>query len=584
MLQLGDVVLKNDSYYIKKMLSGVDELFFDISIWDEHYPLITEEASILETVRGQTYLVKAIDGGGSTAQIRCLLDLDDFYATLTVPYTNGSATLSGTIAAPSGWTFHDYSGSSILRTIELPSATPMDIINQCRDTYSVIFRFDNKLKTISAYDPEAGEYAGAFVTRDLNLKEINYKGVSTDLTTALYCEGKDGLTFADINGGNAYVTNGTYKSKVIWGYWKDERYTDAASLLADATAKLAQLSVPSRSYQCDVVDLAKTNPELYAHQDFDLLKVVDLVDDSRGVTVRNKVVEYVDYPYYPERNIVTISTVTPTISLNVKQLNAALTNPNSVFQQVTSAAQVSATQQIIGGSGGYVVMHTNSDNRIYEILIMDTADISTATKVWRWNSGGLGYSSTGYNGTYTTAITQDGAIVADFITSGTLDAELITVVNLIANHVYAQDDSDNTVEIKTAVMKFFNGTNLRSTLFTGADGGGGALWALSGNTEYPPIGSQIYDALLDANARGTSINPSSLYVGVDKDQSKHGSVYAKNFYAGDYQSGVLAYDGDIHAGILYIKSIAPFGEALHDVSWKQVTLSGGGTAWALCQD
>ena len=249
MLQIGNVVLQNDQYYIKKMYTGIDELFFDVSIWDENYPLITEEASVLETERGQLYLVKAIDGGTATATVRCLLDVDDFYGTISVPYSNSSATLSATIngSLPTGWTFSDYSYSAISRTITLDSATPMDIIDQCRSVYSVVFRFNNSTKTVSAYDPEAGVYVGAFMTRELNLKEINYKGVSTDLITALYCEGKDGLTFASINGGKAYVTNGAYKSKTIWGYWKDDRYTDAASLLADATAKLALLSVPSRS-------------------------------------------------------------------------------------------------------------------------------------------------------------------------------------------------------------------------------------------------------------------------------------------------------------------------------------------------
>lgn len=59
-----------------------------------------------------------------------------------------------------------------------------------------------------------------------------------------------------------------------------------------------------------------------------------------------------------------------------------------------------------------------------EILIMDTEDISTATKVWRFNLNGLGYSR-GYNGNYDIAITMDGEIVADFIKTGTLDADLI---------------------------------------------------------------------------------------------------------------------------------------------------------------
>lgn len=60
-----------------------------------------------------------------------------------------------------------------------------------------------------------------------------------------------------------------------------------------------------------------------------------------------------------------------------------------------------------------------------EILIMDTKDINTSTKVWRWNINGLGYSSTGYYGEYGTAITMDGQIVANFITTGLLTANVI---------------------------------------------------------------------------------------------------------------------------------------------------------------
>lgn len=88
-------------------------------------------------------------------------------------------------------------------------------------------------------------------------------------------------------------------------------------------------------------------------------------------------------------------------------------------------AVINATNWIAGNKGGYVIFQRNADGQPYEILIMDTPDINTATKVWRWNNGGLGYSSNGYEGPFATAITQDGAIVANFITTGTLQANLI---------------------------------------------------------------------------------------------------------------------------------------------------------------
>lgn len=85
-----------------------------------------------------------------------------------------------------------------------------------------------------------------------------------------------------------------------------------------------------------------------------------------------------------------------------------------------------ATELITGNLGGYVILHdSNNDGTPDEILIMNTADITTATQVWRWNKNGLGYSGTGYAGPYGTAITADGKIVADYILTGTLNADLI---------------------------------------------------------------------------------------------------------------------------------------------------------------
>lgn len=78
-----------------------------------------------------------------------------------------------------------------------------------------------------------------------------------------------------------------------------------------------------------------------------------------------------------------------------------------------------ATDLIIKSNGGHVVQDENG------ISIMDTKDKATAQKVWRWNLGGLGYSSTGYNGPYGTAITSDGKINADYVTAGELNGAIL---------------------------------------------------------------------------------------------------------------------------------------------------------------
>lgn len=96
------------------------------------------------------------------------------------------------------------------------------------------------------------------------------------------------------------------------------------------------------------------------------------------------------------------------------------------FPSLLNYAISNATKLITGNSGGYVILHSAAkDGKPYELLIMDKPNLNDAVKVWRWNVSGLGYSKNGYNGPYETAITSDGQIVADFITSGSLVANII---------------------------------------------------------------------------------------------------------------------------------------------------------------
>ena len=121
-----------------------------------------------------------------------------------------------------------------------------------------------------------------------------------------------------------------------------------------------------------------------------------------------------------------------------------------------------ATGLITGNKGGYVVLHSSTGAKEPdEILIMDTPDISTAVKVWRWNKSGLGYSSTGYNGPYGLAMTADGAIVADFITAGTLTA------NLIRAGILSSKNGATTINLDTGNA---NLTGALSTIFTSLGG------------------------------------------------------------------------------------------------------------------
>ena len=111
-------------------------------------------------------------------------------------------------------------------------------------------------------------------------------------------------------------------------------------------------------------------------------------------------------------------------------------------------------------------MKTNADGEPEEILIMDTDDISTAVNVIRMNQAGIGFSTDGYDGPFSTAWTIDGHFVADFIDTGNLNATLITT-GVLKDH-----GSNFQLDLSTGTMTAKKGSiNLGSGNFSVTDAG-----------------------------------------------------------------------------------------------------------------
>lgn len=166
-----------------------------------------------------------------------------------------------------------------------------------------------------------------------------------------------------------------------------------------------------------------------------------------GITAKAKVITTV-YDALAEKYVsITLGSAKANLLNNVSSAEAAATEAAEKverFPVLMNTAIKNATGLITGQTGGYVVIHTASDTgKPYELLILDAPSIEEAVNVWRWNVGGLGFSSNGYNGPYETAITADGQIVADFITSGTL------VANIIKAGVLQSQDGSSYWDLET---------------------------------------------------------------------------------------------------------------------------------------
>lgn len=153
----------------------------------------------------------------------------------------------------------------------------------------------------------------------------------------------------------------------------------------------------------------------------DLCDTVHIFFEPLGISVALKCVATV-WDVLQERYIQTTfgdsrNSIADTIVNQQQAIKETVDNVSTAIER--------ATDLITGNLGGYVVMHdTNADGKPDEILIMDTEDINTAVNVIRMNQAGIGLSTTGYAGPYTTAVTASG-IVADVITTGILNASLI---------------------------------------------------------------------------------------------------------------------------------------------------------------
>lgn len=419
------VALDFDDYYIQEEWFGADDtLAFTLPASHPQLPDMMCQLSLTDKESGQAFLITNIDEGDVKAKI----DLDEFREQMFLSYTNGSATALATAqqVLPSGWSVQDLSGSTARRTIEAEGATALEILQKLPDTYGIAVRFDRKTKRVLLRNPDTMAPSGTYLTEELNLRKRPVRSQSSEgFATRLYAVGKDGVTFASINGGKNYVENHEYSDRVISAYWKDERYTDSQSLLDDAKKKLSDMAKPAQSYECDVADLAKIDPARFGHLSMEMYQAVTLLDAERGTRLAHRVVQYKRYPHYPEKNVVTLSTLPGTISGKVEQSYQAVTNQNSSFQQQLAANLQGVAQTIVGAKGGSVKFIQDEKGKPTGVLFMDTEDEATAKNILRINHMGLAFSNNGSSGPWTQAITIDGGLANQWIETWQLTASII---------------------------------------------------------------------------------------------------------------------------------------------------------------
>lgn len=338
--------LIRDDYAIHHMANGIDELRFELSADDSFYPLLEEEKTkIIETTEEQTYVIKKINSVNASVIVVCQLDLSDWRKDLLLNTANlaspgFSHTLSETnmlarimqAAGLSGWSRTSTVTSHITRSMEMEGPTPLEAALQLQKTFGCALRFRTQDKKVTILNPAEAPISNSYAIESVNLRRRpEYKGRSNDLYTRIYPVGKDGLGIASVNSGVPYLDNTSYTGPgvVICSLWKDARYTDAASLKRDAQARLEAAAKPVRSWKLDVVDLNRIDPTRWPDMGLSIWTKILLQDTAKNVSEYVQVVSDVIYPYYPDKNQITVSTQSESLQDAVVRTSQALNDANS---------------------------------------------------------------------------------------------------------------------------------------------------------------------------------------------------------------------------------------------------------------
>lgn len=309
------------------------------------------------------------------------------------------------------------------------------------DVYGGDYEFDNY--TVKLHN-NRGLNRGVSIRYGKNLTDIQQEQNCSSVATGIYP-----YWSGDVDGNSVLVelpekivnAPGTYnfvKISVVdfSDYFETQPTVEELRSRAEQYVKDNNIGVPSVSMTVSFAQLEQS--EEYKH--LKLLERVSLFDTvnvefpALKVSATAKVVE-ICYDVIADRvKYVTLGSVRANIADTIAaQKQEIEKKPNKSFIQL---AVERLTSTILGAKGGSVrMLDTDNDGEPDTLYIADNPNPDEATKVWRFNYEGWGASENGYDGPFEMGATFKDGIVANFITTGELNAALVDVVNLVAENI-----------------------------------------------------------------------------------------------------------------------------------------------------
>ena len=333
-------------------------------------------------------------------------------------------------------TEHDFIGTSNVENIKTARYVKKNIVesiisseNSFINTWGGELYRNNKEFSI---DDKIGVDKNIKIMYGKNLKEIDWQIDITGVVTRVYPIGFNGITILE-NYIDSQNINNYVNPKIAKIDYSDIAVDEEKGITLEiAQQKLIEsvlqdfengIDQPLITVNVDFVELSKTDEYQEKYSNFEKVYIGDYVEANVEYLNFKEMLKVVGttYDVLAQKYIeFTLSNQNKYKGSYNKTINETLKKLNDNDTNVLNSAKESATNLIKNAMGGYVYKSNN------ELFIMNTDNPNTAQQIWRWNLNGLGYSSTGLSGPYELAMTMDGRIVANFITTGEMSVDRIT--------------------------------------------------------------------------------------------------------------------------------------------------------------
>ena len=489
------------------------------------------------------------------------------------PFTAGSAAeaLSGMAshtAVESPFSFWTDKSTTANFSVLVPSASRSvlgGVEGSILDVYGGEYLFDKFF--VRLYN-QRGNDNGVVIRYGKNLTDVEQDANISSVATGVlpYWVGAEG----ELVQGNIVNIDGTFDFVRIMtiDFSSDFENQPTASELETRALqyiKSNKIGVPSVSISVSFVQLEQTEE----YKDLALLEKCDLCDtvtvqfEALGINAKAEIVRIITDVLLERYESVEVGDIRANIAYTIADQQ----------QKIEKAPTTSAMQQAINNAtnwltsaDGYVIAVKDDNGTWKEILFLDTPSAETAKNVLRINTNGIGFSTNGVNGPYRNAWTIDGSLVADFITTGTLNAALAKIINIDATNI--NTGTLNADLIKAGNIKSKNGIS-NFDLSTGIQTYRMATNLLDGYDVEMYLWANSIKFRAINQTTGESYELASIYASLPNSGSNQklaGSVEANSIWirTPTYAKGITGVYGDVRADFDSVDTIVFNGKT---ISW-----------------